>query len=502
MRAALAEVSDLEEAARVLFWDMETYIPEAGFEGRGRILATLQKRSHDLFASDQMARLLDSASSAVASLDHDSDEASLVRVTLRDHIRERRIPSQLVGEIAEATSAAAPAWREAREHDDFAVFAPHLQKTVDLSRRKAEAIGYEDRPYDALLYSEPGMTTAELERLFNRLKEAIVPLVRRIADHRDRVEAAILHRGYPEVDQLAFAKRVITDFGFDFERGRMDLSAHPFMMGVNPGDVRLTNRVSADFLPMSLFGAMHESGHGMYAQGHSAELARTPLWDGASPGFHESQSRLYENLVGRSRPFWRGWFGELQKVFPTQLRGVDPEEFYRAINKVEPSLIRVEADEVTYNLHILVRFELENDLLEGRLTVAEVPNAWNAKMEEYLGLEPPNNTLGALQDIHWSFAELGGFPGYTIGNLIGAQLMVAIRRDLPDLDDQIARREFTALRSWLIEKVQRHGRKFTPAELLERATGHKLDAGPWIAYVEAKFGEIYGLSGHDTADSR
>lgn len=494
LKEVLTEISDLDEAARVLYWDMETYIPAGGFEGRGRVLATLQRRSHDLFASDRVSTLLEAAADEVAGLDHDSDDASLVRVTMRDQARERRIPSELVGEIAEASTAAAPTWRQARENDDFGLFAPSLQKTVDLSRRKAEAIGFEDRPYDALLYSEPGMTTAELERIFGRLKEAIVPLVRRIAAKRETVDASLLLGDFPEADQLAFAERVITRFGFDFARGRMDLSAHPFMMPVNPGDVRLTNRVRADFLPMSLFGAMHESGHGMYGQGHAPELAGSPLWDGASPGFHESQSRLYENLIGRSRPFWKYWFGPLQSVFPDQLGKADAETFYRAVNKVEPSLIRVEADEVTYNLHILLRFELENELLEGKLAVAQVPDAWNARMEEYLGVEPPNSTLGALQDIHWSFAELGGFPGYTLGNLIGAQLMLAIRADLRDLDTQVERGEFGPLQAWLIEKVQRHGRKFTPAELLERATGQKLDAGPWIAYAEGKFGDIYGLT--------
>ena len=493
LKEVLGEVSDLEEAARVLVWDMETYIPGGGFEGRGKVIATLQKRSHDLFASDRVRSLLDSAGDEIAGLDFDSDQVSLVRVTRRDQERERRIPTELVGAIAEASAAAAPAWREAREKNDFELFAPHLQKTVELSRRKAEAIGYEDRPYNALLYSEPGMTTAELERIFGRLKEAIVPLIRRIAENVDTVDASILHGHFPEEAQLAFAKRVITDFGFDFERGRMDMSTHPFMMGVNHGDVRLTNRVNAGFLPMSLFGAMHESGHGMYGQGHAAELGRTPLWEGASPGVHESQSRLYENLIGRSRPFWKRWFGELQAVFPEQFGKIDSETFYRAVNRVEPSLIRVEADEVTYNLHILLRFEMENDLLEGRLAVAEVPNAWNAKMEEYLGIEPPNDTLGALQDIHWSFAELGGFPGYTLGNIIGAQLMVAIRSDLPDLDAQIESGQFAPLQRWLVEKVQRHGRKFTPAELLERATGERMDAGPWITYVERKFGEIYDL---------
>ena len=259
----------------------------------------------------------------------------------------------------------------------------------------------------------------------------------------DRVDDSCLHGQFPAEPQLAFVTRVIAGLGYDFERGRMDASAHPFMIGINPGDVRLTNRVSTEFVPMALFGGIHESGHGMYGQGIAAELARTPLWEGASSGIHESQSRLYENLIGRSRPFWKHWFGDLQATFPEQLGKVDAEGFYRAINKVQPSLIRVEADEVTYNLHILLRFEIENDLLEGRLQVDEVPDAWNAKMEEYLGVEPPTQAEGALQDIHWTFSgDMGIFPGYTIGNLVGAQLMVAIEADLPDLAERLERGDF------------------------------------------------------------
>lgn len=495
LREVLGEVADLEEAVRLCYWDMETYLPANGFAGRGQVLSTLTRRAHDLFASEQVTRLLEAAETDVNGLDFDSDDASLVRVTRRDHDRERRIPSELVGEMAEASAAASPAWREARDKADYKLFAPHLAKNLELSRRRAEAIGFESRPFDALLYTEPGMTTVQLEAIFAELKEAIVPLVRQIAAKSDRVDDSCLYGEFSAERQRKFVKRVIAAFGYDFERGRMDSSAHPFMIGINPGDVRLTNRVSTEFLPMSLFGGIHESGHGMYGQGHAVELARTPLWDGASSGVHESQSRLYENLIGRSRPFWRHWFGDLQATFPEQLGKVDIEDFYRAINKVQPSLIRVEADEVTYNLHILLRFEIENDLLEGRLEVDEVPAAWNAKMEEYLGVEPPTQAEGALQDIHWTFSgEMGIFPAYTIGNLVGAQLMTAIEADLPDLDARLEAGDFAPLLGWLRERVHRHGRKFTPAELLERAIGQPMDAGPWIAYVKQKFGDIYGLN--------
>jgi carboxypeptidase Taq len=495
LREVLGEVGDLEEASRLLEWDMETYLPAGGFSGRGQVLSTLNRRAHDLFTSERLSRLLEAAESAVAGLDFESDDVSLVRVTRRDHDRERRVPSELVGEMAEASAAASPAWREARGKSDFELFAPHLQTNLDLSRRRAEAIGFESRPFDALLFTEPGMTTIQLEEIFAQLKAAIVPLVRRIAARSDQVDDSCLYGDFPARRQLDFVKRVITRLGYDFERGRMDPATHPFMIGINPGDVRLTNRVSTEFLPMSLFGGIHESGHGMYGQGIAPELARTPLWEGASPGIHESQSRLYENLVGRGRPFWNHWFGDLQATFPEQLGKVDVEGFYRAINKVHPSLIRVEADEVTYNLHILLRFELENELLEGRLQVDEVPAAWNAKMEEYLGVEPRSHAEGALQDMHWTFSGgMGIFPSYTIGNVVGAQLMAAIETEIPDLADRIEAGDFAPLLGWLRERVHRHGRKFTPSELLEHAIGQPMDAGPWIAYVERKFGEIYGLS--------
>jgi carboxypeptidase Taq len=286
----------------------------------------------------------------------------------------------------------------------------------------------------------------------------------------------------------------VTRLGYDLERGRQDLSTHPFSIGFGPGDVRITTRVSKDFFNECLFGSIHESGHGMYNQGMAREIDRTPLWDGASPGVHESQSRLWENLVGRGRPFWRHFYPSLQKMFPEPLRGVDETDFHRAVNKAQPSFIRVEADEVTYNMHVLLRFELENQLLEGELKIEDVPEAWNARFKSYLGLDVPNDREGALQDIHWSFVSFGVFPGYTIGNLISAQLMEKIRVDIPDLDEQIERGEFASLLGWLRKNVHQHGRKFTPNELLERATGKPLTAEPWVAYVRDKFGALYGLA--------
>lgn len=496
LRAVLREVADLDEAVNLLSWDLETYAPSGGVTGRAALLGSLTRRSHELFTGDRVGRLLEGAETEVAGLAYEDDAASLVRVTRREHERGRRVPPELVAEMAEQSGLANAVWREARRKSDFAAFAPHLATNVEQSRRLAEAIGYADRPFDALLYQEPGMTVAQLETIFNQLKEAIVPFLRRVSERSDRVDSSCLHGDFSAASQLALSERMVAALGFDFGAGRQDQSAHPLTIWMNPGDVRITTRVDSDYLPMCIFGSLHEAGHAMYTQGHAPELDRTPLWFGASHGFHESQSRLFENLVGRSRPYWRHWFADLQATFPEQLRSVDGEDWYRAVNQVRPSLIRVEADEVTYNLHILVRFELENDLLEGRLRVDEVPAAWNAKMEEYLGVEPRTAAEGPLQDIHWTFiGQLGSFPAYTIGNLISAQLMERLRQDLTDLDAQIEAGDQAELLRWLREHVHRHGKKFTPAELLMRVTGRELDCQPWIDHVHRKFGEIYGIGG-------
>ena len=492
LREILHEIAGLDRATAVLAWDQETYMPPGGVAARASTMATLSKLAHERLIDPEVGRLLEKLEAR--DLDPETDEGALVRVTRRDYDQAVKIPAELVAEAARASSEARPVWQKARETSDWKLFAPYLDRNVDINRRIADALGYDERPYDALLDRlEPGITTRQLEALFGRLREVIVPLVREIGRRQDAVDDSILYGDWPEPAQLDFGMKVITAYGFDLEKGREDMSAHPFSIGFGAGDVRITTRVSRTFLSQALFGTMHESGHGMYSQGHAEELDGGPLWGGSSPGVHESQSRLWENLVGRSRPLWRHFLGPLKQAFPGRLEGVDEEAFYRAVNRVYPSLIRVEADEVTYNLHNLLRFEIENDLLERELKAAEVPEAWNAKVAQYLGIEVPNDAEGALQDIHWSGISFGGFPSYTLGNVIGAQLMEAVRTAIPDLDGQIAAGEFGSLHGWLRERVYRHGRKFTPGELLERTTGKPLDAEPWIRYLQHKFGEIYDL---------
>lgn len=494
LKEVLGVVSDLERTAELLAWDQETCMPPGGVSARASQAATVSRLAHERLTSPEVGSLLEKAESEVAGLPFDSDDASLVRVARRDYDDQVKLPPDLVADMARAMSEAQPVWAEARERSDWKLFEPRMQTTVDLARRVAEAYGYERKPMDALIaHYEPGLTATQVESIFSQLKSAIVPLVREIGERADAVDDSVLDGDYDPARQIALSLEVVQQLGYDLQRGRQDLSRHPFCCSFGPGDVRITTRTKRNIRDSCLFSSIHESGHAMYEQGVSPALDRTPLCSGASPGVHESQSRLWENLVGRSRPFWRHFFGKLRETFPEALDGIAEEGFYRAVNKVQPSYIRVDADEVTYNLHIMLRTEIESDLLEGRLSVADVPEAWNARLEEYLGLQPPPAQEGCLQDIHWTFPQLGSFVGYTLGNVISAQVMETIRRDLPDLDAQVEAGEFARLREWLVSHLYVHGRKFTPSELVERLTGRPISVEPWVAYIRGKYGELYGL---------
>jgi carboxypeptidase Taq len=493
MRPLLGEIWDLSHAAAVLVWDQHTMMPPGGVEGRAQQLATLRRLSHERLTAPVLGELLENLESATRELPDESFERSLARVLRRDRDDAIRIPAELVDEMARASAAALPVWVQARSESDWKIFAPAMRTTVELARRQADALSDGGDPYDALLrLRDPGVTAGQMLSIFAELRSAIVPLVRRIAERRELVDDLVLRRDYDEPAQLTVALQVVERLGYDLRRGRQDLAPHPFCISFGAGDVRITTRTQRDWLPACLYGSIHESGHAMYNQGIPAELQRTPLWAGASSGVHESQSRLWENLVGRGRPFSAFVLPMLRSAFPGRLDDVDAEQLYRAVNRVDPSYIRVEADEVTYNLHVMLRFELETALLDGSLAVEDVPEAWNSRVAEYLGLPAPSDAEGALQDIHWTFPTLGGFVGYTLGNLIGAQLMGTVRAALPGLDVQVESGNFAPLLGWLQENVYRHGRKFTPNELVERITGEELSATPWINYVERKFKELYG----------
>jgi len=494
LKTRLGEIKDLQAAASVLEWDQMTYMPPGGTAARAEQLATLRKMAHALFVSDEIGHLLEELEAEVADLGYDSDEASLVRVTARDYEQERKIPDWLVAEIAKVAALAHEAWTQARAESNYPHFQPHLQKIVDLNIQMAEALGYQDRIYDALLdLFEPEMKTAQVARIFDDLKAELVPLVRAIAEKKDAVDDTVLYRDYDEEKQWAFGQEVLHQMGFDFERGRQDKSVHPFTTSFSPHDVRLTTRVYRNQFKTALFGSVHEGGHALYEQALNPVLERTPLCDGASLGVHESQSRLWENVVGRSQGFWAFYFPRLKEFFPEQLDGVDPKAFYRAINKVEPSMIRVEADEVTYNLHIFLRFEIENDMLEGKVRLSDLPEAWNAKMKAYLGIVPANDAEGVLQDVHWSMGTIGYFPTYALGTLLSVQFYHQALTEIPEIPAQIARGEFAPLRTWLNERIHIYGKKFTPAELVKRVTGSDLSARPFVEYAKAKYGDIYGL---------
>jgi carboxypeptidase Taq len=447
-----------------------------------------------MFTSGETARLLEAAERENSGLPSESDDACLLVVARRDFDKATKLPEELVTEISRVTSLAQEEWATAREANEYSHFAPWLERILDLQRRTADALGYEDRLYDALLNQyEYGMTSAELDPIFEELKTAVIPLARAIGEHADALSDEVLHRDYHEDQQRAFAERVLKDCGYDWSRGRQDRSVHPFCTNFGRDDVRITTRYSRNDLQSALFGSMHEMGHALYEQGIDEALDGTLLGGGTSLGVHESQSRLWENLVGRNREFWSHYFPTLRETFPTQLADVDLEEFYRAMNRVNPSLIRVEADEVTYNLHIILRYEMENELLEERLSVADAPEAWNARMQEYLGITPPSNREGILQDVHWSIGAMGYFPTYSLGNILSVQLWERALQDEPSIPNEIANGRFSSLLGWLRENVHRHGRKFPPRVLVERATGRGLDVAPYAAYLKHKFGAIYNI---------
>jgi carboxypeptidase Taq len=493
LTALIGEVVDLRHAADLIEWDERVYMPPASAQAHGDMSATLRRVAHEKFTCDEVGRTLDALRSEIDDRNRDTDLYRLVSVTAHDYVKATRVPADYVAAHAQVTSAAQNAWAEARAKSDFAMFQPHLERVVELKRQYVTFFPPADHPYDALLDDyEPGMKTADVRRVFGALRPRQVALIRAIAE-RPQIDDSFLRGAYTEKELWEFAVEVITAFGFDWERGRQDKSAHPFATGVGPDDVRITTRWVPG-QPLSLpFGTMHETGHALYEQGVGRTWHRTLLEGGASLGVHESQSRLWENLVGRSRPFWERFFPVLQSRFPSILGGVDTNAFYRAVNKVQPSLIRVEADEATYNLHVMLRVEIELGLIEGTMEVRDLPDIWNARMKEYLGLTPPDAARGVLQDIHWSAGLFGYFATYTLGNIISAQLWEAFARAHPSRDDDIRRGDFSALLGWLRRNLHQYGRKFQPQELVTRITGTAVDSEAYLRYLERKFGEIYGL---------
>jgi carboxypeptidase Taq len=492
LRTLLNEISDLNYISALLGWDQQTYMPSGGAEARGNQLALIGRLAHERGTSAELGKLLDELKPYTAGLDPDSDDARLVKVTKRDFDKATRVPSSYIVTFAQVTTLAQQAWMEARNKSDFSIFRPHLEKIVDLRQEYAAFFPDFEHPYDALLDDfEPGMKTEEVKDIFEGLRPKLVGLIKAIAA-KPQVDDSFLHQPFDQNNQWSFGEEVITKFGYDWKRGRQDKSAHPFTTEFGLNDVRITTRVDPNFLNPMLFGTMHECGHALYSMGAAPELERTGLERGASLAFHESQSRMWENLVGRSFPVWEYFYPRLQEVFP-QFSSVRLDTFYKGINKVQPSLVRVEADEASYNLHIMLRLDIEIALLEGKVAVKDLEAVWNAKMEEYLGITPTDAATGVLQDVHWSGGMLGYFSTYALGNLISVQLWEKINQDIPDLNDQFCAGKFDSLLGWLREHVHRYGAKFEPQELMQKITGSNIDPAAYVRYLTKKFGEIYSL---------
>lgn len=479
LRAWVREYKDLAAAARLAGWDQQTKLPPKGQAGRARTLGALSALLHERSTSPELDKLI----SAVEDVDPDGPEA---RVARRGFDLSTKLPSDHVRAISEAASAGYVAWDQARELNDFPTFQPHLEKLLELSRKSAEYYGFETEPYDALhdLYEE-GSRAADIEPMFEALREP----TNRLLDQQPEPDTSILERSWHVQGQEIFGTEVVARMGFDFEAGRLDETVHPFCSGIGQFDTRLTTRYDEHWLPCSLFGTIHEAGHGIYDQSFDRLGLPATLADAPGLGMHESQSRGYENVIGRSRPFWEFWFPRLQEVFPEATKGVTLDEFVKQVNTSKRSFIRVEADELSYNLHLAVRFELERAMINGDLAVKDLPEAWNAGFEKWFGLRPPSNKEGVLQDVHWSGGSFGYFPTYTLGNVYAAQFGEVARRDIPNWDDLLRAGEYGPIVAWFDEHVYRHGEAFTGRQLVERITGGPVDVAPLVRYLEGRFGQ-------------
>jgi carboxypeptidase Taq len=477
----------------LLEWDMEVYMPPGGADSRANHMAVMEEMAHEFFTADETGKLIELAQQEVAHLPYDSTEASTVRLASHDYQNAVKLPSDFVAEMSRVTAKAHHTWAKAREDSDFSAFEPDLARIIELKVKEAEYYGYAQNPYDALLDAyDKGINTEMVRATFDGHKPDLIALIADVSKVAGRVNDGLVRGTFPVDAQRAFATFVLNTIGFDFERGRLDVAVHPFEINFSRYDVRLTTRYHDDWLNPALFGSMHEGGHGMYEQGVAPELSGTVLGSGTSLSVHESQSRLWENIVGRSKGFWQWALPHFKQYFP-HMSHVTADEMFKAINTVERSFIRVEADEATYNLHIMLRFELENDLLNGRVAVKDLPRAWNARFEQFFGIVPPNDALGVLQDVHWSAGLVGYFPTYALGNLLSVQYYEAALKAHPEIPSEIENGKFSTLLGWLNTNIHQHGRKFNTDELTRRVTGGGMDSAPYIGYLKRKFGEVYGL---------
>ena len=494
LKSRIADVTDLRRVNSVLSWDQSTYMPPEGAAARGRQMATISKLAHEKFIDDKVGNLLNDLSSEVGLSD---DDAALVAVLKKDFDKAVRVPASFLAEFSSHAAASYQAWTEARAANDFPTMQPIVEKNLDLSRQYAQYLGYDSSAghiADPLIDAgDEGMTVATVRPIFAALREELVPLVKAVAE-QDAIDDSCILKFFPHDKQLAFGKRIAQDFGYDFDRGRLDLTYHPFCTTFSVNDVRITTRINDNDFGDCLFSVLHETGHGLYELGVSQSLEGTPLADGTSSGVHESQSRLWENIVGRSHGCWQHYFPILKDTFPDELAGVDLETFYKAINKVSPGLIRVDADELTYNLHVILRFELECQLLEGSVEIKDLPEIWHSRYESDLGVRAPSDVDGVLQDVHWYAGTIGGaFQGYTLGNILSAQFYDAAVAAQPSIPSDISKGEFQSLHRWLKDNIYQHGRKLTASEVTKQASGQDLNIDPYMSYLRGKYGALYSL---------
>ena len=493
LKSLLAEIADLGATSALLNWDQLVNMPAGAAEDRGEQIATIEQILHAKSTSNEIGSLLEDLTLAAKQMDPDSDDARLIKVAKHNYDKATKVSAEFVSEFARVSTVAQSVWEKSRAESDFSIFQPYLEQLIGLRQQYADFFKPWDHVYDPLLDDyEPGMKTADVQAIFNTLRPKQVELIKAISE-KPQVEKSFLFLDYPEKTQWDFGEEVISKFGYDWNHGRQDKSVHPFTTGFGLNDVRITTRFNTKFLPTAMFGTMHECGHALYELGIAKKYNRTPLGAGASMAVHESQSRLWENLVGRSRAFWKHFYPRLQELFPSQLGNVTAEMFYKAVNAVEPSLIRVEADEATYNLHIMLRLEMEIALMEGSLKAKDAPEAWNAKFKDYLGIVPPDNAQGVLQDVHWSFGGFGYFPTYALGNLVSAQLWERMEQDIPDVEAQVEKANFAVILNWLRENVHVYGAKYEPQELVQKITGSKITPEPFMRYLDKKFKDIYSL---------
>ena len=496
LKNILLDIKKLESAASVLHWDQETYMPEGGGAFRAEVLAYMSLMHHQMATGqklkDELSRHIDLHSGEIVNITLSEGEKRLVYLLWKDLKKLSVLPEEFVEEMSKHTSATQQAWFKAKQANDYSAYAPFLEKMIKLKKQEAEYLGYEDKPYDALLDNfEPGMTTEKVAKLFGDLKPRLVALVEKIRA-TDQVDDSLLQQSFDTDEQWKFGMKVAEKMGLDMNHARQDVSAHPFTIGFHPEDVRITTRLNDKMLLSGLFSTIHESGHAIYEQGLNKEEFGTPLGEAASFGIHESQSRLWENQVGRSKEFWTYELPILKEHF-SQLKDVKLDDWYRMVNTVRPSLVRVESDEVYYSLHIMLRFDMENMIINGDVDVNDIPKLWNEKMKEYFGIVPETDSEGVMQDVHWSFGGFGYFPSYAMGNLYGAQILEQADKEISGLWDKIEEGDFMPLKTWLNEKVHHHGRFYDPEELIHALSGEGLSSDPFINYLEKKYTEIYKL---------